>query len=247
MKHNGDNNNYASTSLTPGRALRSQRIASAIPEDDVRDQLGLTRRLFTALENDDHQRLPAPVFVKGYLRRYAQLVGLRPASVLANYQQFLEVNGLVEKPPVEIAANRPVMAMLGSALALLLATSLVFGAMLTDTGWVDKDADKAQTKEEAEQQTIDDSVIIIEDRAVPPEQRLEMKFITDSWVEVVDSRDHILSVSLQREGTTLNLEGVPPFQITLGYGPGVALTYLGEPVRLTPDPETFAVEMTLGQ
>lgn len=243
MKHNGDNNNSAGASLTPGKALRAQRIASAVSEDYIRDQLGLTRRLFDALENDDYRRLPAPVFVKGYLRRYAQLVGLRPAAVLANYQQFLEASGLVEKPVVDVAGNRPVIAMLGSALALLLATSLVFGAMLTDAGRTDGSAGNSGAAQEA----LEDSVIRIEDRAVPARQRLEMRFITDSWVEVVDARDHILSVSLQREGTRLSLEGVPPFQITLGYGPGVKLTYLGEPVTLTPDPETFAVEMTLGQ
>jgi cytoskeleton protein RodZ len=38
-----------------------------------------------ALENDDHDRLPGPVFVRGYLRNYARLLGLDDDNILAGY------------------------------------------------------------------------------------------------------------------------------------------------------------------
>ena len=44
----------------------------------------LERTFIQALEEDDHDRLPGPVFVRGYLRNYARLLDLED-SVLVVY------------------------------------------------------------------------------------------------------------------------------------------------------------------
>ena len=227
---------------TPGRALRAAREAKDISAESIRVQLGLTRSLFDALENDDVGRLPDPVFVRGYLSRYAALVGLRTAPILASYRRLLEARGLVEKPePGNPESDRPVAAMVASALGFLLATSLVFGAILTDGA--NPDGAAAGTEMVApESQPAE----VPAEESIPDKRRLEMAFITDSWVEVVDARDHILAVSLQRSGSELELEGLPPFRIKLGYGPGVNVTYLNETVELETDPATHAVDMVVG-
>ncbi len=63
---------------------------------------------------------------------------------------------------------------------------------------------------------------------------------------MVDARDHILAVSLQRAGSRLDLRGKPPFEVELGYGPGVKITYLGEQVDLKLDDSNPAVETVIG-
>ncbi|MCK9503271.1 MAG: DUF4115 domain-containing protein [Porticoccaceae bacterium] len=231
----------------PGQALRNIRMAKGIPDDYVQRQLGLGESTFHALETDDHRRLPSPVFVKGYLRRYAELMAVRPAPVLASYQRFLEREGLAAAPPAP-PVDRPLIAMAGSAIALLLATSLVFGAILVDDGAeINSQFSGTEEIDSRDDNKMPGAYPQASGDAVKTENTFHLSFATDSWVEVVDARDHILAVSLQRAGDSLQLEGVPPFKITLGYGPGVTLTYLDEPVPLQPDPETFAVEMTLGQ
>jgi cytoskeleton protein RodZ len=40
-----------------------------------------------ALEADDHPRLPAPPFVRGFLRAYARHVGLQADEVLLRYEE----------------------------------------------------------------------------------------------------------------------------------------------------------------
>lgn len=223
----------------PGAYLRSIRENKTFPRDYLRSQLGLTDTLFNALEADDHRRLPDQVFVRGYLRRYAELLGVRVAPVLAGYQLFLEEKGLVDLPPEE-PVERPLMAMIGSAVALLLATSLVFGAMIVEP-------EDAVVSEVAAQQVSAEAVSEEVDSSASAEGRLAMAFSTDSWVEVVDARDHILAVNLQREGTILELEGQPPFVVTLGYGPGVAISYRGDRIAFESDPETFAANVTVGK
>lgn len=227
----------------PGQFLRSVRQQKGLDAETVRDQIGLTGTLFDALENDDYHRLPSAVYVKGYLRRYAELMGVRPAAVLANYQNFLEVHGFVEPAQSEepLVGDKPYKAMGLASLFLLLTTSLVFGAILTDS-------EDGQVEEQFQQiRSVESSQTEVADEKAPLENQLHLEFVTDSWVEVVDSRDYILTVSLQRAGSNLVLEGIPPFDINLGYGPGVNLSYMEKPVELEYDPETFAVDMTLGQ
>jgi len=184
---------------SPGQSLRDIRLAKGICGDYVQRQLGLGDSIFQALEADDYRRLPAPVFVKGYLRRYAELMSVRPAPVLASYQRFLESQGLAPAPSVASAADRPLIAMAGSAIALLLATSLVFGAML-----VDGEAGESAGGIAADQLVYSDGDELtgkspeVTDSVTKAENTLDLSFTTDSWVEGVDSRDHILAVSLQR-------------------------------------------------
>ena len=221
----------------PGAYLKAAREERGVPREYLRHQLGLTRTLFDALEADDADRLPGAFYVRAYLRRYAEVLGMRVAPVLAGYQSFLESTGRVEVVPVEEANPRPVKVMIASALALLLGTSLVFGAIVTDTA-----APSAEETPAVEVATSASKPV-----ETPAENRLDLSFSTDSWVEVVDARDHILAVSLQREGTSLSLEGVPPFAVTLGYGPGVDISYLDSPVTFDVDSETFAAKVVIGK
>jgi len=43
-----------------------------------------------ALERDDFHSLPAPVFVRGYLRSYAAYIGLDPKRIIGMYQAQMD-------------------------------------------------------------------------------------------------------------------------------------------------------------
>ena len=231
--------------LTPGAYLKSIREKKRISRAYLQQQLGLTNTLFDALEADECERLPSPIYVRGYLRRYAELTGERVAPILAGYQALLEARGLVAPPePEEPPPQRPYLAMVGSALGMLLATSLVFGAILSDPA--EYPEEQASAAADAAAREVAPAAPTQTDPAAPGDN-LDLTFTTDSWVEVVDARDHILAVSLQREGTRLQLEGKPPFTVTLGYGPGVAVSYLGERVEFEHDPETFSSKFVVGR
>ncbi|MFA5630932.1 MAG: RodZ domain-containing protein [Porticoccaceae bacterium] len=223
----------------PGQALRELRMEARIPDSRVLRELGITASLLQALETDDYRRLPHEVFVKGYLRRYAQLVGARPAAILASYQQRVDAANPGAKQTLDNAAPRPVKAMAISAATLLLATSLVFGAMLSD-GPVATDVPPVAAPAPA------DLAVVASLNSPGAENRLELKFVADSWVEIVDAQEYILAVSLQRAGDHLHLEGEPPFRISLGNAAGVRLSYLGKPVTLSPQADGQAVEFILG-
>lgn len=68
-----------------GHLLRAAREAKGLSTGAIATQLNLDVRTVEALERDDHERLSAPIFVRGYLRNYARLVGVPEDQVLGPY------------------------------------------------------------------------------------------------------------------------------------------------------------------
>ena len=70
---------------TPGRTLRDARAARGPSLEDVANVTRIPRSSLECLENGDYDRLPAPVFIRGFMRAYARTVGLDGASVVRLY------------------------------------------------------------------------------------------------------------------------------------------------------------------
>lgn len=69
----------------PGRLLQQARKDLRLAPEDVAQMLHLSSKQITALERDDYINLPGPTYVRGYLRNYAQLLGLSPEMILESY------------------------------------------------------------------------------------------------------------------------------------------------------------------
>ncbi|MDQ3196267.1 MAG: helix-turn-helix domain-containing protein [Burkholderiales bacterium] len=68
---------------TPGQKLAAAREAQGQSIEDVVRYTKLSRRQVMALENDAHDQLPGPVFVRGFMRNYARHLQLDAAPLLA--------------------------------------------------------------------------------------------------------------------------------------------------------------------
>ncbi|HNH88193.1 MAG TPA: DUF4115 domain-containing protein [Thiobacillaceae bacterium] len=66
-----------------GARLREGREATGLAVAEVAAKLKLTSRQVEALEVEDLSHLPSPVFVRGFVRNYARLVGVDPDSLIA--------------------------------------------------------------------------------------------------------------------------------------------------------------------
>lgn len=75
----------------PRSVLAVARVAQNLTIADVARQLRLSERQVEALEAGDFDRLPGPVFVRGFMRNYARLLKLDPDRVLSSIQSELPV------------------------------------------------------------------------------------------------------------------------------------------------------------
>lgn len=78
-----DNNNDEQTAkASPGMLLQQARIKHHLTIDDIASRLRLRAAVIEAIEADDYDDIAGVVFVKGYLRAYAVLLGIDPKDVL---------------------------------------------------------------------------------------------------------------------------------------------------------------------
>ena len=87
--------------LSLGRYLRQERERRNISLASIAKVTRITLQNLEALERDDFRLLPAPVFVRGFLRTYAAHLGIDPKEVLARYEAQVDFSRV--SPPIKIS------------------------------------------------------------------------------------------------------------------------------------------------
>ena len=87
----------------PGEQLREAREAANLSIHEIAANLHLNSKTIRALEADDYENLPAPTFVRGYLRGYARLLDLAPRPII----EAFEHQGIAPPPLVPDIAEKP--------------------------------------------------------------------------------------------------------------------------------------------
>lgn len=93
-------------SFRPGQRLRKARELRGMSIEQVARELALTPRYVEAMETDAYKNLPEPAFVRGYMRRYAQLVKLSPDDIAAKFDQCYAEDK--ETPALEVRPQNPI-------------------------------------------------------------------------------------------------------------------------------------------
>ncbi|MFC3907622.1 helix-turn-helix domain-containing protein [Legionella dresdenensis] len=88
------NNNH---NENPGSFLAHLREKKGISQEYVAGKLHLRIKIIELLEADDYQSMPEPVFIKGYLRAYAKLLGVSPDPLLETFNNRYASERKVEK------------------------------------------------------------------------------------------------------------------------------------------------------
>jgi cytoskeleton protein RodZ len=86
-------------------------------------------------------------------------------------------------------------------------------------------------------------------RRITPQgdDRLLFEFSEECWVEIKSASGSSLYSNLGRAGQSLELVGLAPFGILLGYAPGVSMAFNDEPVALGPHTRNNVANLVLGQ
>lgn len=72
-----------------GQMFRRERELRHIPLEEVAGATRISGRFLAGLEADDWSELPGGVFLRGFIRSYAEYLGLNPEPVLLHYQEQL--------------------------------------------------------------------------------------------------------------------------------------------------------------
>jgi len=120
------------TGVSLGEKLRAAREQRSLSIEQVSEALHLDEPIIAALEQGQYETLGAPVYIRGHLKTYAQLLGLSPEVIASEYQcdaPESAVTQTLQQPAVVSISVNPVL-WAGGALAILLGLSLGFYVML---------------------------------------------------------------------------------------------------------------------
>lgn len=90
-----------------GTLLVRSREARGLTLEDAERDTRISRRYLQALETEQFEAIPAPVYARGFLRSYSQYLGLDPQEMLALFPRDEDEIGAAQQSTY-IGSNRPV-------------------------------------------------------------------------------------------------------------------------------------------
>ncbi len=240
-----------------GARLRDARERTGMTLAQAAQRLHLTAQTLEALEAERFDALGAPIYVKSYLTRYAELLGESPEALqaLLGSAAALPQPDLTRIPHAPPAPNRPT-----------LAVGLVLGAIgvvaLAWWGWSHRHsrlaalvrsapvsaqqpesripAPPTATQSRAPQalRASANTMSGVPAAAAPTTKQagvqITLSFPAASWVSVSDATGRSLYRGMVGAGALRTLAGPAPLHVVLGFADGVRLTANGRAAPLAP-------------
>jgi cytoskeleton protein RodZ len=145
--------------MSIGEVLKSTRSRQGLEIRTVEERTKIRTKYLRALENEDWDTLPSSAYAKGFLRTYAQLLGLDADALVDEYRRRVEVAHVEPTYPVREAVlehrrrpgeppRRPSPALvLGAVIALIVGLLLVIGLVAGDDDDGDRDRARVAKRE----------------------------------------------------------------------------------------------------
>ena len=254
-----------------GSALREAREKSDLTAADVANALKLSERMILALEAERYEDLPPRPYVRGYVRRYARVVGLNGAALTAGFDAADEVEAT---PPIVPTPRRSSLAEFAGQRWGLLYGSIVSVFIVVIAGalwwaWSGENVKEAMAEVAATEVNVqasnaeeepalstpgdpDDAESLTEQAAAEESGRpekpdlLTFSFQDECWVEVRGKDGNLIHGDLGRGGEMLTLTGEAPFSILVGDAAGVDITFNGDRVALEPGTRGEVARLVVG-
>ena len=113
----------------PGGRLRAAREAKGLGLGQVVEALRVELKLVEAMEANRFEAFDAPVYARGFLRKYAQYLGLSPEDMIAELDGLAAVPAAPSHVPLTTAAPKfRDWSRINSALGILAAVVIVLGS-----------------------------------------------------------------------------------------------------------------------
>ncbi|EKU98379.1 hypothetical protein Lepto7375DRAFT_7663 [Leptolyngbya sp. PCC 7375] len=218
--------------LAIGSMLRDARVASGQTLDELAGKVLVRSRLLMALEEAQTSELPEPVYIRGLIRRYADVLGLDGKALSQNYVAMPALKGGGRNWSHESVQLRPYH--LYAAYVALIAIS-VSGLSYLMQRAIPQNAAEPIVDSATAEQLAPRQAAPTAPAQVSPEQAettpapkepivVDVEFVQQSWVRVTADGDEAYEGILQ-EGAERSWTAQESLTIRAGNAGGVVLTY----------------------
>ena len=207
-----------------GSYLKHERELRGVPLEEISGATNIHIRFLKALEENSFNELPGEVFIKGYIRSYANTIGSNPEEMLNIYKESVE---LKNDDAVIPKASTQSKYLLIQGLLILVITGLLFGLgflmqqedgtneknfplvqehrkIITSNSAISSEASKNQTVAAVNEKTEKNNEVVDHEVSVEVEVSEQFAILTDPASEDLDKK----TVLSPNNSTELN-EQVP--------------------------------------
>ncbi len=85
---------------TLGEKLRNARLEKNVTQSKAAEDTRIKFQIIEGLEKDDFSRIAAPIYGRGFVKLYAEYLGLDPAPLVAEYMAKMNPAQAEPEPPV---------------------------------------------------------------------------------------------------------------------------------------------------
>ncbi len=219
-----------------GPQLKSARERLGISTADAAKRLHMRTMFVEALERDDWKTVGEPVYVRGFLRNYARMLGLDPEM----YVEAFNASRYAEQAstPLDLPASTsggarwryPWLLAALSAIALLLVVKVVWTmATPTATGHAELHPDQAAAMSVSSTLPSNESGALAAARPSNQGVDLRLELTQTCWLSVSVDGKRVVYETLPA-GTVKEFHGVREITLRAGNAGGVVATMNGQPI-----------------
>ena len=247
-----------------GKRLADARREQQIGVLEIAKEMHLDEYKVRALENNDFDVIGAPVFAKGHLKKYAQLLKVDDATVMGEYYELTRAQG--GQPPLSVQPKQrqsivpiPWLAVIAVAIVVVtaywwlavpepIADEVVVGQvapMAEELAAAEIEEEVAAELKPAVDELEPETELVVEPVEELSEMRLSITYSGDSWTDISDAQGRRLFFDLGKTGGTVNLSGEAPLNVLFGDAANVSLLRNGAAFDLPPADRRGTVRFTI--
>ena len=187
-----------------GEYLKRERELRGVTLEEIAKASNISKTYLNSLENDDFENLPAEVFIKGFIRCYAENTGMDGSEAVLAYNSFI-ANKRISQPASEISTETPIGSNVKVPFFMTIVILIVASSLMVFY-YVKKNSEikPSFASEEKISQRVDEIVV--------EESKSNADIVPDS--DIIEEKDLIepeeIQPQPQNEGISDNLNLPPP-------------------------------------
>ena len=227
------------TYLSFGRYLKRIRLENGVSLEQVSKETRIGTDILLLIENQEHERLPAEVFVKGFIRSYAKVIGADGSEAVRLYTESLQAHQETAKFEAELVKSGskfwPRLLVSLGALACIMVLSVAGLTHLRDQHRGDPAVNPAKVVEAARSKGVEKGKEPTDlprpAPAVSEKLVLYIQAVEKTWLKVIIDDQTPKEYTLET-GEKITLEAASNYNLLIGNAAGVELKLNGQPVKI---------------
>ncbi len=215
-----------------GAYLRDHRLARGLSLEEVARATRVGQDYLAAIERDSFKELPAPVFTKGFVRAYCQVLGEPPDEALSRYRAILAESLPPPSPPAPVVASgKRAWGAVWVSLALLIVLGL--GLFFINLGKTPPRPLQPVTESARPAPALGEPPappgVSLKKSEAPAVSRLVARTSEPTWIQVQMDHGRVVE-ELLPAGVTREWTSGTRFVVTIGNAGGVTFELNGRPL-----------------